>query len=155
MKERSSNHPGCRVPEESRHPQQLRPATPATSSRRRSYDDADYADTSSTALYKAMGEGRLILCECVLAELRPALSEADLRSFLKEWRLEFIPSTLESALLAGKHFEYYLKRGGREGRVMPDFLIGAHAQIHADRLLARDRGYLRDYFKGLKVIMPA
>jgi predicted nucleic acid-binding protein len=118
-------------------------------------DDPEHAHRSGTALYKAMGAGRLILCECVLAEIRPALSEADLRLFLKDWRLEFIPSTFESALLAGKNFEHFLKRGGREGRVMPDFLIGAHAQFHADCILARDRGYLRDYFKGLKVIMPA
>jgi len=117
-------------------------------------DDPDYADRSGTALYNAMGAGRLILCECVLAEIRPALSESDLRLFLKDWHLEYIPSTMESAFLAGNYFAQYLKRGGREGRVMPDFLIGAHAQIHADRLLARDRGYLRDYFKGLKLIVP-
>ena len=117
-------------------------------------DDPEYATRSGKSLHKAMSEGRLIIGECVLAEIRPALSEDDLRLFLKDWHLEFIPSTLESAMLAGKHFEHYLTRGGRGGRVMPDFLIGSHAMIHADRLLARDRGYLRDYFKGLKVVVP-
>jgi predicted nucleic acid-binding protein len=117
-------------------------------------DDPVHADSSSAALYTAMGEGRLIVCECVLAEIRPALSEPDLRTFLKDWHLDFVPATIESAMLAGKHFDHYLKRGGREGRVMPDFLIGAHAQLHAQRLLARDRGYLRDYFKSLKLFIP-
>ena len=60
----------------------------------------------------------------------------------------------ESAILAGKLFGRYLARGGRPQRVLPDFLIGAHALLHADRLLARDRGYLRDYFAKLRLWQP-
>ena len=39
--------------------------------------------------------------------------------------------------------------------VLLDMLIGAHAQVHADQLFARDRGYLRDYFADLRVIDPS
>lgn len=118
--------------------------------------EAPFADASERVLRQAAGEGQLILCECVLAEIRPAFDSASaLREFLGDWQLEFVPSSLESALRAGDLFTSYLERGGREGRVVADFLIGAHASIHADRLIARDRGYLRDYFGDLALIDPA
>jgi predicted nucleic acid-binding protein len=75
---------------------------------------------------------------------------------LRDWNLEFGPSTQESASLAGAMFGAYLSRRRSSGprRVVPDFLIGAHAALLADRLLARDRGYYRDYFKRLVVLEP-
>lgn len=51
-------------------------------------------------------------------------------------------------------FRAYLQRGGKRGRAVPDFLIAAHAQHHAQRLLARDRGYYRDYFTQLHLWDP-
>ena len=57
-------------------------------------------------------------------------------------------------MLAGEMFRAYLQRGGRRDRVLPDFLIAAHAQVQAQRLLARDRGYYRDYFKQLQLWEP-
>ena len=73
---------------------------------------------------------------------------------LHDLGIELVPGSEAAAALAGQHFARYLERGGTGGRVLPDFLIGAHAQIHAGRLLARDRGYLRDYFDELTVMEP-
>jgi predicted nucleic acid-binding protein len=82
------------------------------------------------------------------------LSPHEIEQFLSDWQLRFIPSSRQSALLAGELFAVYLQRSGSGGRVIADFLIGAHAKLHADRLLARDRGYLRDYFSRLKLLVP-
>lgn len=118
-------------------------------------DDDLFADVSEKALRKAHGQGSLIICECVVAEIYPAFnSENKFNEFLGDWQLDFVPSTLASSELAGRHYQLYLNRGGKAKRVLPDFLVGAHAFIHADRLLARDRGYLRDYFSHLKVWDP-
>ena len=42
----------------------------------------------------------------------------------------------------------------RRERVVADFLIGAHALLQCDALITRDASFYRDYFKGLKVIVP-
>lgn len=119
-------------------------------------DDPRFAGPSEQAVRQAMAEGRLVLCEAVLAEVRPAFASRDqLADFLSDWQVGFQPSSFESARLAGEHFARYLARGGKGGRVVADFLIGAHARLHADRLLARDRGYLRDYFDGLCLLDPS
>ena len=112
-------------------------------------DDPQHASQSISALRQAATEGSLIICETVLAEIVPTLSASDLPQFLSDWSLGFVPSSQASATLAGEMFSAYLKRGGKRGRVVPDFLIAAHAQVHAQRLLARDRGYYRDYFTQL------
>lgn len=119
-------------------------------------DSPSCADASERALRRTSAEGGLIVCECVLAEIRPAFANGkEVEEFLTDWQLNFLPSSRESALLAGEIFAAYLKRRDEPGRIIADFLIGAHAKLHADRLLARDRGYLRDYFSRLKLLVPA
>ena len=118
-------------------------------------NDPQHAPASMKALRQAAGEGSLILCDIVLAEVAPTLAPADMTQFLSDWNLTFVPSSLPSATLAGEMFRTYLQRGGNRGRVVPDFLVAAHAQTLAERLLARDRGYYRDYFTQLKLWDPA
>jgi predicted nucleic acid-binding protein len=117
--------------------------------------DSVYAEKSEGALRRASLQGQLIVCEAALAEIFPALGDRErAHEFLVEWQIDFLPSDEESAMLAGEMFLRYLKRGREQKRILADFLIGAHASVHADRLLARDRGYLRDYFSSLNVVDP-
>lgn len=117
-------------------------------------DDPQWADASEAALKLALTSGPLLVGECVLAEIAPAFSDSDLETFLSDWMIQYVPSTRASATLAGEMFKTYLQRSPGEKRVLPDFLIGAHAIQHCGRLLARDRGYYRDYFTNLAVIEP-
>ncbi len=119
-------------------------------------DDPRHADESEEVLRRVSREGQIIACECVLAEIYPAFEGPDsFEEFLADWQVEFVPSSRPSAILAGRHFAAYLERGGSRRRILADFLIGAHAQTQADRLVARDRGFLRDYFSGLQLLDPS
>ncbi len=119
--------------------------------------DTEHAASSLAALRQAALEGRLVVSECVIAEVRPAFqSDALFQEFLGDWGLEFLPSTLQSSMRAGEMLRRMLERKRQQpGRVLPDFLIGAHALEHGERLLARDRGYLRDYFAQLQLWDPS
>ena len=118
-------------------------------------DDPRFADRSEIALRAAATAGALVIGECVLAEIRPAFRSVSIDEFLSDWGLQFVPGTLQSGLLAGEIFARYVDRRRQTPvRVLPDFLIGAHAMLNADRLLARDRGYYRDYFRSLDLVQP-
>lgn len=118
-------------------------------------NDPQHAPASIAALHLAAAEGSLAICDVALAEIVPVLKVGDLLQFLADWKLTFVPSTQPVAVLAGEMFRVYLGRGGKRGRMVPDFLVAAHAQQLTERLLARDRGFYRDYFKQLTLWDPS
>jgi predicted nucleic acid-binding protein len=59
------------------------------------------------------------------------------------------------SLAASESWRAYGRAGGARERVISDFLIGAHAQMRADRLLTRDRGFYRSYLRELTVLDPS
>ena len=73
---------------------------------------------------------------------------------LEEMSIRFDSLEAKSALRAGEMQRRYRQRGGGRARTIPDFLIGAHALMQCNGLITRDAGFFRDYFKGLKIIVP-
>ena len=61
---------------------------------------------------------------------------------------------IDFTVRAGEMFARYRSKGGKRTRMVPDFLIGAHAMLQCDALITRDGGFYRDYFKDLKIINP-
>jgi predicted nucleic acid-binding protein len=101
-------------------------------------------------------EGRLVACDIVWAEIRPAFPTAATHAhFLAQIGVHFDPSDAAVANLAGEIQDRYRKSGGKRLRLIADFLIGAHAVVRASRLATKDDGFFREQFRKLTVVRPA
>ena len=118
--------------------------------------DPRFGAKSRAALSAAYDAGSLVACEVVWAELRALYrSDTELTSALQGVGIRFEPLSMKAALLAGKLWREASKARTHGTRVVADFLIGAHAMLHSDALLSRDRGFFRGHFAGLKLIDPS
>ena len=115
-----------------------------------------WAARAATAIDRAIHAGRLIACDVVWAEVSGRFaSDAVLAAAMAELSVEFDGVTEAAAVKAGRLWRTFRQGGGvRRDRIVPDFLVGAHALDRSDALLTRDRGFYRRYFKGLHVIEP-
>ena len=122
------------------------------------------AAAAEEALRAALAAGPVVACEVVVSEVVAGLGHSNVvMETLDEVGVGFLPLEMRSALRAGemqrRYRERLLQGGGRldqqaARRSVPDFLIGAHALLQCQGLITRDAGFFRDYFKGLKVIVP-
>lgn len=110
---------------------------------------------SLAALKQSFDDGVIVFSAVVWAELSsPAVHDAVLtRAFawLRPQREDF---PYAAAHTAGVAHCLYRQGGGARERILPDFLIGAHAQVAGHRLLTRDPRRYRAYFPGLEIVAP-
>ncbi len=111
---------------------------------------------NETALRNALAEGNVLIALICYAELAGRFPQKrDLDIFLDLTGAAVTPIEPEAAYLAGRFFREYLQRGGPRTRILPDFLVAAHAQLHANRLLTRDKRFFSTTFPKLKAVSPA
>ena len=115
-----------------------------------------FVEQSVEALQSAAASGSLVICDLVYAELCVHFDvQEECDAFLGDARIRTDPLSRPASFLASRVWRKYRRQGGKRERILADFLIGAHAQVQASRLLTRDRGFYRKLFPSLKLLEPS
>jgi predicted nucleic acid-binding protein len=121
---------------------------------------ASTAATIAAQLSKARAEGALVVSAPVFVELSaiPGLNVQMVRKALAETDIAIDFDLEEDVwMLAAASFAAYAVRrrrsgGGSPKRLLPDFVIAAHALLKADRLMTRDPDRYTTDFRQLRLL---
>ena len=118
------------------------------------------ADKAAAQLGEARADGALVISPFVFAELfaYPGATSDYIRRFLEDTGIH-IDVNLEERVWSetGLRFARYAARrrnstGKGPRRLLADFLIGAHALVHSDRLLTLDPSLYRQDFPEVRLL---
>jgi predicted nucleic acid-binding protein len=119
------------------------------------------AESAEDCLRQALARGPVVVCDVVVSEVVSGLGHGtELLDALEGAGIGFSAIESRSAVRAGEMQRRWKERRQAAGhapdgpRAVPDFLIGAHALLQCAGLITRDAGFFRDYFKGLRLIVP-
>ena len=117
--------------------------------------DPAWADWSANAIALARLAGAIVINPIIFAEVcvsfaAPEEAEGAMSEHL--FRRDDLP--WEAAFIAASAFAQYRLAGGNKRSPLPDFYIGAHAELGGLRLLTRDTGRYRTYFPRVELITP-
>ena len=118
-------------------------------------DDPNWRAWSVNQLEQRSSQGPLLINEVVYAELSSRFSTEDLLDRkVSELNVALQRMPKRALFLAGHAYERYRRNGGTRSGVLPDFFIGAHAQVAQWPLLTRDVRRYRTYFPDVELITP-
>lgn len=124
--------------------------------------DDPRADAAEACLRLALGSGPVVVCDVVVSEVTGGLGHgSEVMDVIEDMGIRYLATEQRAAVRAGEMQRKYKQRIRSAGlepvsaRTTPDFLVGAHAMLQCSALITRDAGFFRDYFKGLKVVVPS
>jgi predicted nucleic acid-binding protein len=110
---------------------------------------------SETQLQLAAAAGPIPINPIIYAELAPAFATiADLDDWLDPAIFQRMALPYAAGWLAAQAFMKYRRMGGSKTSSLPDFYIGAHAEIENWPIATRDAARFRTYFPSVTLITP-
>jgi predicted nucleic acid-binding protein len=117
--------------------------------------DPGWREWSKDRLVAAEHGGTLVINPIVYAEVSASFpTQRHLDEALASRRFQREDLPWEAAFNAGRAYLAYRRGGGRRRSPLPDFYIGAHAEVRGYTLLTRDAARYRASFPTLKLISP-
>jgi len=118
-------------------------------------EDPVWFEWSSGALARCAEERTVAINPLIYAEVSIGFeTPEELDEALPRGSFLRLPLPWEAAFLAGKRFLEYRQRAGTRRSPLPDFYIGAHAQVSDLLLLTRNASRYRTYFPDLEIWAP-
>ena len=116
--------------------------------------DARWNEWSVEAVNDCKGEG-LRINSVIYAEVAPSFKSAvQFDSTLETLQLVYSEINPAAAWRASQAFEQYRQNKGVQKMILPDFYIGAQAEVMQWGVLTRDQSRFRTYFPGLRLVAP-
>ena len=118
-------------------------------------DDPQWAGISQDLLETSSRKAELFINPLIYTEISIGYTEqADLDKVVNIMALSWEEIPQKALFLTGKAFLSYRRNQGTKLRPMPDFYIGAHAQIQGYTILTRDVSRYKTYFPTVQLITP-
>lgn len=117
--------------------------------------DQRWFEWSLGQLARCAAAGPVLVNDIVYAEMSARMeTQVGVEQALAGLHVQFERVPIDALFLAGKAYTRYRASGGVRTGVLPDFFIGAHAQVIACPLLTRDVRRYRSYFPAVELITP-
>lgn len=117
--------------------------------------DATWLGWSEGQFRTAAAQGMILINPIIYAELAPAFaSQSDLDNWLDPAIFQRVPLPYDAGWLAAQAFLKYRRAGGVKNLPLPDFYIGAQAEVEGLTLVTRDAPRYRTYFPTVTLITP-
>lgn len=117
--------------------------------------DETWGEWSAFQLRAQSQVHRLAINPIIYAEISLAFdSISTLDDALDTLQIEVLEIPRPALFLAARAHVHYRRKGGVKGKILADFLVGAHAAVTDMTVITRDRDRYRSYFPGVSVVAP-